>query len=61
MTDEHEPTLTKFPTIDGRIVKLRELSIDDAIDISRLMTYNISKSLREVPYPYTIRKCIDLY
>ena len=54
MTDEHGPTLTKFPTIDGRIVKLRELSIDDAIDISRLMSYNISKSLWEVPYPYTL-------
>ncbi len=54
MTDEHGPTPAKFPTIDGRIVKLRELSIDDAIDISRLMTYNISKSLWEVPYPYTL-------
>lgn len=54
MTDENRPTLTKFPTINGRIVKLRELSIDDAFDISRLMTYNISKSLWEVPYPYTL-------
>lgn len=54
MTDENRPTLTKFPTINGRIVKLRELSIDDAFDMSRLMTYNISKSLWEVPYPYTL-------
>ncbi len=54
MTDENRPTLTKSPTINGRIVKLRELSIDDAFDMSRLMTYNISKSLWEVPYPYTL-------
>ncbi len=54
MIDENRPTLTKFPTTNGRIVKLRELSIDDAFDMSRLMTYNISKSLWEVPYPYTL-------
>lgn len=27
--------------------------IGDVIDISRLTTFNISKSLWEVPYPYT--------
>ena len=54
MIDENRPTLTKFPTTNGRIVKLRELSIDDAFDMSRLMTYNISKSLWEVPYPYAL-------
>ena len=54
MIDDRGSTMTKFPTIDGRIVKLRELSVDDAIDISRLMTYNISKLLWEVPYPYTL-------
>lgn len=54
MTSDHWPALTKFPTIDGRIIKLRELLIGDAIDISRLMTFNISKSLWEVPYPYTL-------
>lgn len=54
MTDNYVPARTKFPTIDGRIVKLRELLIGDAIDMSRLMTYNISKSLWEVPYPYTL-------
>jgi [ribosomal protein S5]-alanine N-acetyltransferase len=33
---------------------LRGLLIGDANDISRLMTYNISKSLWEVPYPYCL-------
>jgi RimJ/RimL family protein N-acetyltransferase len=42
-----------FPKINGLLVKLRELSISDAMDISDLMSYNISKSLWQVPYPYT--------
>lgn len=59
MIDDHGSTVTKFPTIDGRLVKLRELSIDDAIDISRLMTYNISKLLWEIPYPYTLENALS--
>lgn len=59
MIDERGPILPKFPTIDGRIVKLRELSIDDAIDISQLMTYNISRLLWEVPYPYTLENALS--
>jgi hypothetical protein len=55
MIDDRSSTLPKFPTISGRIVKLRELSIDDALEIGRLMTYNISKLLWEVPYPYTLK------
>lgn len=54
MIDDRGSAPTKFPTIAGRIVKLRELSIDDAVEISRLMTYNISKLLWEVPYPYSL-------
>lgn len=55
MIDDRSSTLAKFPLIEGRIVKLRELSIGDAIDISRLMTYNISKLLWEVPFPYSLQ------
>ena len=54
MTNDDRPTHTSFPKISGRLVNLRGLSIGDANDISRLMTYNISKSLWEVPYPYSI-------
>lgn len=57
--DDRSSALTKFPLTDGRIVKLRELSIDDAVDISRLMTYNISKLLWEVPYPYTLENALS--
>jgi RimJ/RimL family protein N-acetyltransferase len=58
MTEER-PSRICFPKIKGLLVKLRELSIDDAMDISRLMTYNISKSLWEVPYPYTIENAVN--
>jgi RimJ/RimL family protein N-acetyltransferase len=54
MTKHDWPTHTSFPKISGRLVNLRELSIGDANDICRLMTYNISKSLWEVPYPYSL-------
>lgn len=54
MTKHDWPTHTSFPKISGRLVNLRGLSIGDANDICRLMTYNISKSLWEVPYPYSI-------
>lgn len=54
MTNDDLPTHTSFPKISGRLVNLRGLSIGDANDICRLMTYNISKSLWEVPYPYTV-------
>jgi RimJ/RimL family protein N-acetyltransferase len=43
-----------FPKISGKLVNLRELSIDDAITIVSLMSHEISKYLYEVPYPYKI-------
>ena len=43
-----------FPKINSLLVKLRELSMSDAEDISNLMSYNISKSLWQIPYPYTV-------
>ena len=54
MTNDDWSIRTNFPKISGRLVDLRGLLIDDANDISRLMTYNISKSLWEVPYPYSL-------
>ena len=54
MTNDDWPTHTSIPKISGRLVNLRGLSIGDANDICRLMSYNISKSLWEVPYPYSI-------
>jgi [ribosomal protein S5]-alanine N-acetyltransferase len=59
MVDDRESTLTRFPTIDGRIVKLRELTIGDATDISQLITYKVSKFLWEVPYPYTLENALS--
>jgi len=53
MTNER-PNYTCFPKIKGLLVDLRELSINDARDISHLMTYKISKSLWQVPFPYTV-------
>lgn len=54
MTNDDWPSRTNFPKISGRLVDLRGLLIGDANDISRLMTYNISKSLWDVPYPYSL-------
>jgi hypothetical protein len=59
MTDDLRSIQTKFPIIDGQIVKLRELLIGDANDLSSFMTYNVSKSLWEVPYPYTLDNALN--
>ncbi|HSA72980.1 MAG TPA: GNAT family N-acetyltransferase [Nitrososphaeraceae archaeon] len=48
-----------FPEINGLLVKLRKLSIEDAKDISQLVTYNVSKSLWKVPFPYTIQDALN--
>ncbi len=58
MTEE-KPSRIYFPKIKGLLVNLRELSINDAVDIARLMTYNISKSLWEVPFPYTVENALN--
>ena len=58
MTEE-KPSRTYFPKIKGLLVDLRELTINDAVDISHLMTYNISKSLWRVPYPYTVENAVN--
>lgn len=53
MTKERTPHKS-FPKLNGLLVILRELSMSDAEDISNLMSYNISKSLWQIPYPYTV-------
>lgn len=58
MTNE-KPIYKCFPKINGLLVNLRELSIEDAMDISHLMTYNISKSLWQVPHPYTEENALN--
>jgi ribosomal-protein-alanine N-acetyltransferase len=52
-------TYSYFPEINGLLVKLRALSIDDAKDISQLVTYNVSKSLWKVPFPYTLEDALN--
>ena len=58
MTNERD-SRKSFPKINGLLVKLRELSMSDAVDISDLMSYNISKSLWQVPYPYTVENAAN--
>ena len=48
-----------FPTLTGELVNLRELSIDDAISIVNLMSYDIAKNLYEVPYHYKIDNALN--
>lgn len=52
-------TYNYFPEINGLLVKLRKLSIEDAKDISQLVTYNVSRSLWKVPFPYTIEDALN--
>ena len=47
-----------FPRLHGVLTNLRELSVNDAQDISRLMNYNISRYLYEVPDPYSIEDAL---
>ena len=43
-----------FPYLSGKLINLRELTMDDATTIVNLMDYEIAKYLYEVPYPYKI-------
>ena len=36
-----------------------KISMSDAVDISHLMSYNISNSLWQVPYPYTVENAAN--
>jgi [ribosomal protein S5]-alanine N-acetyltransferase len=48
-----------FPKLGGVLVNLREVSINDAQDITHLMSYNISKYLWEVPNPYSVEDALN--
>jgi RimJ/RimL family protein N-acetyltransferase len=50
---------SSFPKISGKVVNLRELSMDDATTIVSLMNYEIAKYLYEVPYPYKIDDALN--
>jgi RimJ/RimL family protein N-acetyltransferase len=52
-------TSRDFPKLFGVVVNLREFSVNDAQDITHLMSYNVSKYLYEVPNPYTIEDAIN--
>lgn len=47
-------THLSFPNLSGKLVNLRELSIEDAIIIVSLMSHDISEYLYEVSPPYKI-------
>src|SRR5215207_6787952 len=48
-----------FPKLGGVLVNLREVSINDAQDITHLMSYNISKYLWGVPNPYSVEDALN--
>ena len=47
-------THISFPYLSGKLINLREITIDDATTIVNLVDYEIAKYLYEVPYPYGI-------
>ena len=51
--------LNAFPRLEGVLINLRELSLNDAQTISRLMSYDISKYLYEVPDPYSVQDALE--
>jgi len=51
--------LSTFPKLFGALVNLRELSAEDAQDMTHLMNYNISKYLYNVPVPYSVQDALN--
>ena len=47
-------TYLSFPYLSGKLINLRELTMDDATTIVNLMDDKIAKYLYQVPYPYGI-------
>jgi RimJ/RimL family protein N-acetyltransferase len=52
-------TCLSFPCLSGKLIDLRELSMDDATIIVNLMDYEIAKNLYQVPYPYRIEDALN--
>jgi [ribosomal protein S5]-alanine N-acetyltransferase len=50
---------TNFPKLFGVLVNLREVSINDAQDITNLMNHDISKYLYDVPNPYSVQDALN--
>ena len=48
-----------FPYLSGKLINLREITMDDATTIVNLMDYEIAKFLYEVPYPYRIEDALN--
>ena len=51
--------LSTFPKLFGALVNLRELSAEDAQDMTHLMNCNISKYLYNVPDPYSVQDALN--
>jgi [ribosomal protein S5]-alanine N-acetyltransferase len=51
--------LNTFPKLPGVLVNLRELTVNDAQNITHLMNYNISKYLYDVPDPYSVQDALN--
>src|ERR671912_1520617 len=52
-------TCLSFPCLSGKLINLRELTMDDAITIVNLMDYEIAKNLYQVPNPYRIEDALN--
>jgi hypothetical protein len=50
---------TNFPKLLAVLVNSREVSINDAQDITNLMNYNILKYLYDVPNPYSVEDALN--
>src|ERR687898_2269098 len=48
-----------FPYLSGKLINLREITMDDTTTIVNLMNYEIAKNLYEVPYPYRIDDALN--
>ena len=53
-------TCLSFPYLSGKLINLRELTMDDATTIVNLMDDKIAKYLYQVPYPYRIEDALIL-
>ena|SRR5215217_2137080 len=52
-------TNLSFPYLSGKLINLREITVDDAKTIVNLTDYEIAKYLYEVPYPYRIDDALN--
>ena len=48
-----------FPYLSGKLINLREITMDDTTTIVNLMDYEIAKNLYQVPNPYRIEDALN--